>query len=698
MKGVIDGESARRFLDLAGVLFVVLDTTGRLTFINEYGLHLLGYEAEEVLGKDWFDTFVPNTSREELRSVFARLVSGGNGSLQDYDNTIVAKNGEKRTFAWHNTLLRDKDGVIRETISSGTDISNRVEIEKTLRESENNYRRIFTEAADAIFVFALSGTIVAANPSAHKISGYEQGELVGLSGADIIHPDYYHGLANFRRHIEQSGTFFSRSVNVRRNGTPYDVAVHGAQFTLHGEPHLLAIVRDISAQVQAEKEIVRAREEWEKTFKSIPDYISVIDTEFRIKRLNQRMADKLGYKAEDLLGTHCYQCVHGMDHPPEFCPNLRLLEDNKEHLATAFEERLGGNVLISVSPLYDEQGELIGSIHVARDINEQVKVGDRIRESAQKLERLHDAANHLEMCDNEDELCKLTVEAAQDILEFSMCTVDIVQGEKLVVKAISADLPPEHSRETSLSEENLATKTLRMGTTTIFGSLDEVTDAKPTDVSFQSGISAPIRKYGVFQAVSTEENAFIDEDVRLLELLLGHTSQAIERVRLQEQLREQATRDPLTNVYNRRYFNQAIEQEIGRSKRYDHPIGFLMIDIDKFKEINDRYGHQVGDKVLQEMAKLLQEQVRESDVVVRYGGDEFLLLLIETDGETETVQERILEEVTQRNKINLIFDFPVTLSIGSAHWSPGDERTVEEILAEADDKMYVEKQRHAEES
>jgi len=242
MKDAINEESARRFLDLAGVLFVVLDTAGRLTFINEYGLHLLGYEEEEVLGKNWFDTFIPESSREDLRSVFVRLIAQGNGSLQDYDNTIVAKNGEEYTFAWHNRLLQDANGVVRGTISSGT---------------------------------------------------------------------------------------------------------------------------DISARVQAEKDIVRAREEWEKTFNSIPDYICVIDTDFRIKRLNQSMADKLGYKAEDLLDTHCYQCVHEMDHPPEFCPNLRLIEDSKEHSTTAFEKRLGGNVLISVSPMYDEHGKLIGSLHIA---------------------------------------------------------------------------------------------------------------------------------------------------------------------------------------------------------------------------------------------------------------------------------------------------------------------------------------------
>ena len=570
MKDAINEESARRFLDLVGVLFVVLDTAGRLTFINEYGLHLLGYEEEEVLGKNWFDTFIPESSREDLRSVFVRLITQEDGSLQDYDNTILAKNGEEYTFAWHNTLLQDKNGVVRGTISSGT---------------------------------------------------------------------------------------------------------------------------DISARVQAEKEIVRAREEWEKTFNSIPDYICVIDTEFRIKRLNQRMADKLGYKAEDLLDTHCYQCVHKMDHPPEFCPNLRLIEDSKEHSTTAFEKRLGGNVLISVSPMYDEHGKLIGSLHIARDINELVLAEERIRQNAQKLERLHDAANRLGVCDQEDTLYGLTVEAAQEILEFDLCSLDIVQGGKLVVKATSVDLPPEYSQETSLDEENLATKTLRTGVTTAFGSLDEVPDAKPTDPSFQSGISAPIGAFGVFQAVSIEENAFTGEDVRLLELLLKYTTQAIERIHLMKELEEQATRDPLTNVYNRRYFNQVIEREIGRSKRYDHPIGFLMIDVDHFKHINDTYGHQTGDLVLKAVANLLIEQVRDTDLVVRYGGDEFLLVLIETNGEAEKVIQRIQEAIAGRNRTNEIVPFSVTLSIGSAHWSPELNQTAEEILAEADRKMYEAKRK-----
>jgi diguanylate cyclase (GGDEF)-like protein len=123
-------------------------------------------------------------------------------------------------------------------------------------------------------------------------------------------------------------------------------------------------------------------------------------------------------------------------------------------------------------------------------------------------------------------------------------------------------------------------------------------------------------------------------------------------------------------------------------------MAFLMIDVNRFKEINDRYGHQVGDEVLQAIASLLHKAVRESDIVIRYGGDEFLVILLETDGDADTVKQRITKTVTPHNKKNRWVDFPVTLSIGSAYWDPQGSQSVDEILIEADRQMYEEKKKH----
>ena len=118
-----------------------------------------------------------------------------------------------------------------------------------------------------------------------------------------------------------------------------------------------------------------------------------------------------------------------------------------------------------------------------------------------------------------------------------------------------------------------------------------------------------------------------------------------------------------------------------------------MIDVNRFKEVNDRFGHATGDKVLQGVAEVIQRSIRDADIVVRYGGDEFLVILPETDGETDIVKERILAEVARRNEKNPLLDFPVTLAIGSYHWSSQSGKSIEEALAEADKLMYEAKRR-----
>ncbi|MCK4246000.1 diguanylate cyclase, partial [Candidatus Bipolaricaulota bacterium] len=316
--------------------------------------------------------------------------------------------------------------------------------------------------------------------------------------------------------------------------------------------------------------------------------------------------------------------------------------DLELRFTTAKGKRLWGHSMCTPKVIDGKTVKLVG---IFQDITERKQAEEALRQSSQKIEHLHQIAHDLEVCENEDKVYRLTVQAAELTLSFSVCTLDIVEEDRLVVKATSSALPPEVSRESELKEGGLAAKTYRTRETTVFGRIEDVPEATPVREDIRSGISAPIGDIGVFQAVSTEPDAFTQTDVRMIDLLLGHTYEAIRRIRLQEDLKHQAIHDPLTGVYNRRYFNERIDEEVERSRRYDHPISFLMIDIDRFKEINDKFGHQMGDKALQAIAELLADQVRENDLVIRYGGDEFLIVLIETNGELQMITKRIQQAV-----------------------------------------------------
>jgi diguanylate cyclase (GGDEF)-like protein len=170
---------------------------------------------------------------------------------------------------------------------------------------------------------------------------------------------------------------------------------------------------------------------------------------------------------------------------------------------------------------------------------------------------------------------------------------------------------------------------------------------------------------------------------RLREQLISST--------LQNQVTEQQSfTDPLTEIYNRRSLDQIAGQFISRARRRETALTFLMIDADNFKKINTRFGHLTGDFVLAEIAGILKSSIRGSDAVVRYGGDEFLMLLADTTATgAQTVVERIDNKLDDWNLAGNLEDFRVGVSIGIAEWHDGD--TLDEMLDGADRRMYEQK-------
>ena len=438
---------------------------------------------------------------------------------------------------------------------------------------------------------------------------------------------------------------------------------------------------------------------YRRLFETAQDGILLLDAKSgKITDVNPFMIDMLGYPREHFIGRELWQIGPVKDAKLSRDAFQKLQADRYVRYEDLPLETIDGRrVQVEfVSNVY-EVGETEVIQCNIRNISARKTAEAALQATARKIAGLHEAAHRLETAQTEQEVYRLSVEAAESILGLPTCSLYIVIEDGLVVKAVSSDAIAEEGQRVPIegADGGLAAETLRTGKAVYFGSPEEAPESCLLDSGLVSGISVPVGSLGVFQARSSTRGAFDEADARLLELLGGYTAEALKRIRLQTRLTEQATRDPLTGVFNRRYFTEVIAQETSRAQRHGRPIGFLMIDVNRFKEINDQLGHPVGDKVLQHVGGLLQAVVRGEDFVIRYGGDEFLVILPETDGETEIVKTRILDELTQWNTENPeLLPFPLTLAIGEAHWMPESDQSLEAVLAEADRLMYEDKRKN----
>lgn len=205
----------------------------------------------------------------------------------------------------------------------------------------------------------------------------------------------------------------------------------------------------------------------------------------------------------------------------------------------------------------------------------------------------------------------------------------------------------------------------------------------------RSFIAIPLRVQdhivGVINVSHSRPHAFTQDDIRLLHILAGQAAITIERTEVFHTLETLAITDGLTQIYNRRYFQMRLEEEICRSRRYDQPLSLLIIDADKFKGVNDHFGHASGDLVLQELARVLKQSVRETEIVARYGGEEFAIILPQTE-ETAALSaaERVRASV-EKHRFYTVDGNPLrlTVSIGCAD-APGSAQTAFALIEAAD--------------
>ncbi len=366
---------AQRYLDVAGVIMVVIAADQRVSLINRKGCELLGGDEEDIVGKNWFDNFIPADGREEVRAMFTKLIAQEEQLVEYYRNPIVTCNGEERLIAWHNTLLYDDDGRIIASLSSGEDITLQHQAQQQLREREEQLRLTLESAPIGIVTTGLGGSLLSVNPAFCKILGYTAEELTKLSIEGITHPDDWE---------ETKSRFDALVCGVIDSYELENRYIHrdGAIIRVRARAGLVRDSQGKPQMVVGEIEDITQRERTEKLFQlvveSAPNAIVMVDSESRIVLVNSRTEKYFGYRRDELLGK-----------PVEILIPERLRDKHPDYVESFRSERhsrpmgLGRNLFglrkdgsefpieVGLSPVETGQELLILSAIV--DITERVR-------------------------------------------------------------------------------------------------------------------------------------------------------------------------------------------------------------------------------------------------------------------------------------------------------------------------------------
>ncbi|MFH1740673.1 MAG: PAS domain S-box protein, partial [bacterium] len=296
-------DKAQTYLDVASVILLALDMDGNVVLVNKKGYEVLGYSEEEILGKNWFDNFLPDHGREEVKECFANLKTGTTEPVEYFENVILTRIGEERTILWHNSVLTDESGNIIGTLGSGEDITERKQAEEMVRQSERKFRTLYDSTSDAVMLFNEKGFFdcnaatleIFGCPSHEEFCGKHPAELSPLTqpcGTDSM------TLAN-----EQIATAMKQGSNrfewmhKRLDGREFPAEVLLNAMELDGRKILQAVVRDITERKRMEEHLRLMQ----STIENVSDEAFWMRPDGSFAYVNQAVCDALGYSREELL-------------------------------------------------------------------------------------------------------------------------------------------------------------------------------------------------------------------------------------------------------------------------------------------------------------------------------------------------------------------------------------------------------------
>ncbi len=379
------GEEQIQLLNTSGEL-ILISQDWKVVFINRTLEDTIGVSASTLVGLSILDMTHPD-DREAVRRTYQSMLDGKGAASSRPFKGIGREGREAWGLMRHVPVTWQGRPALMSVIQ---DVTQQKREEEALRQSEQKYRDLAEKTNDVIWTADLGFRVTYMSPSVEKILGRTPAEVVGHLMQDFIAPESWQhivGVMAEQLRLEMEGTgdrdavVCTETEFYRKDGSSIWLEnlasrIRDGQGRLVG---IYGISRDVTERRRVEEEARLAAREWQGTFDSVADMISVHDREGRIVRANRAFAESLGLKPGEIGGRHCYEVVHGTGAHWPGCPHLRCMAQGRPCSEELWEPRLGKYLQVSVSPVFDSSGEVAGSVHIARDITESKKTEEALQ-------------------------------------------------------------------------------------------------------------------------------------------------------------------------------------------------------------------------------------------------------------------------------------------------------------------------------
>ena len=546
-------EKAQKYLNTAGVLMLALDRDGVVTLINQKGCEILGYPAEEIIGKNWIQTFLPKAVREEMQSTFQKLISNDVESQTYYENAILTESGEERLMAWHNTLVLDEHGQVISSLSSGEDITDRKRAEAELRASEERFRQLAENIQEAFWMMDVeSGREIYMSAAVETIWGRPISSLMYEPQAfitSVFSEDRVAVMNAIER--EKNGEKVQLEYRIiRPDGTLR--WIWDRAFPIFDDSGKVKRIAGISADITERMQVEQELRKLSRAVEQSGSTILITDTSGNIEYVNPKFTQTSGYSAEEAIGQTPRLLKSGITSEEEYKQLWQTISGGNEWHGELLNKKKDGTLFwesVTISPVLNDRREITHFVGVKEDITERKQNELEIRRHIAELEAVYENGLSVSRLRQPSEIGNCVIETFARHLPWHHVTIRLRKDTGDELELVSFNLPSLKEEERKEAEQHFVARinkvgqglsgwVLQTGVPFRTGNVHTHPQYIDTHAGIQSGLYVPLRVgdriIGVISVESEAPNAFTEQDERLLATLANQTAVAFENARLYE--------------------------------------------------------------------------------------------------------------------------------------------------------------------